>query len=78
MGTRFRMPLRFRKEADANSAIEASGLFPIGGHAVPGELGRWYIVIDAPRNPAPIRAHLQCATPGITWTEEPLPEPGAS
>jgi hypothetical protein len=68
------MPLRFRRQVDANSVLEASGLFTTGARAIEDEFGRWHIVIDA-RIAAPMRAHLRCQTPGILWLEEDTPTP---
>lgn len=71
---RLTLPLKFVDEANANSCIEASGLFPIGARAVPGPLGRWLIVIEA-RNVEPLLRHLRTTRPDLVWTvsEEAAP-----
>lgn len=64
--TRLTLPLRFRKEEHANSCIEASSLGPIGAHAIEGQYGRWFVVIDTPR-PDGTLSFLKTHMPGIEW-----------
>jgi len=61
-----KLPLRFVDEANANSTIEACGLFPIGARAVQGEYGRWFVVIDA-RQPESTLRYLKQHMPGVEW-----------
>jgi hypothetical protein len=73
---RLTLPLRFRKEAEANSCIEASSLGPLGALAVEGQYGRWLVVIDTQRPDSTLR-FLKQHMPGIEWQRSEVPAEGA-
>jgi hypothetical protein len=73
-----KLPMRFADEANANSCITASGLFPIGARAVEGPHGWWLVVIDTgTKRPDNHLRFLKQHMPGVHWVAEEAPAEAA-